>query len=883
MTHAKRYRNHMTTPHIRHPSGVAGISAAMVGRDVALQQLMAQLYTLLEGSGTQLITIIAEAGMGKSRLAHEFYEQVMRLPDAPRFHRFKGDPQRSAQPHGMVRQLIAALFDLDEAESSAATLARLEQGVTALLGPDRLEEAHILGYLVGLDLEESPHLSGLCHDVRQIRERAVQSAMQLIAKLTKHTPMVLLIDDLHDVDDSSVAMIERAAQIGGSINLMLLCLAQRHLFDLHPHWAQTVPGAVRIDLQPLDEHQSRRLVGEILRKAGTLPSDLRNLIVSRAGGNPLYIEELINTLVTDGVIIPGNDTWQIRVGRLPRLRIPTTLADLLRTRLQPLNPIERAFLRAAAVADGVFWASAPAFMLGDAQLDVATIIQSLEQQRLIVAQPESSLRCQQEYRFSHDLLREAIYEQIPAADLHIYHRRLAEWLVASCDDHVMNYAGLIAEHFERGGEQYHAGCWHMQAGAHARTAYALDTAMSHYQLAISLLANLPDANADLIAGHAALGQVQLEAAQFAEAVASFRRARDLASRCGDKQAEAHALERLSAIADDMSDPVSMRNYAQQALELAYEIGDPAQIVMSLATLSLANNRLGETDRGLELAQEALIIAQQAEYDLGVAKSMAYLALAYEHRGDLNAAMEYMQAAMVRFRQLGNLVEVATQLNNLGYIANAQGDFASALTFLEEGLRIAHDGGIRYMEIYLLSNLGAALVGVKRHAEAEAMVKRGIQMCEQSRIKIFPDFYRDLSAIYLAQGRVDEAVEAAQRGLSLAREAGAPREVGVAWRALGMAMADLAEPMGAALCFAESALLLDMPGMIADKGRTLRAWAAHEMRSGDAERGRKLLEQARDLFKQASLSHELERTSIPALPEYPSPLPPPLSGEGAKNS
>ncbi len=855
------YRSHTTSTHTRHSRSVAGITVAMVGRDSALQQLMAHFYTLLDGGGTQLVTIVGEAGMGKSRLAYEFYQQVMALPDPIRFHRFKGDPQWSAQPHGLVRQLISALFDLDESESSRATLARLEQGVTSLLGPDRLEDAHILGYLVGLDLEASPLLSGLSHDVRQIRERAVQAAMQLIAKLTEQTPMVLLIDDLHAVDDSSVAMIERAAQIGGSVNLMLLCLTQRHLFDLHPHWAEHVLGAVRIDLQPLDEHQSRRLVGEILRKAGKLPSDLRNLIVSRAGGNPLYIEELINTMIADGVIIPGDDTWQIRVGRLPRLRIPSTLADLLRTRLQPLTSVERDFLRAASVTDGAFWAGAPAYILDDAQLDVAAIIQVLEQHNLIVAQAESSLSCQQEYRFSHDLLREAVYDQIPAENLLRYHRRLAEWLVMSCDDHLGSYAGLIAEHFDRGGEPFHAGRWHMQAGAYARMAYALDAAISHYQQAISLLANLSDASADLIACHAALGQVQLEAAQFAEAVASFRRTRDLASRCGDKHAHTHALERLSAIADDMSDPVSMRNYAQQALELAREIGEPAQIVMSLATLSLANNRLGETDRGLELAQEALTIAQQAQYDLGIAKSMAYLALAYEHRGDLNTAMEYMQQAMVRFRQLGNLVEVATQLNNLGYIANAQGDFASAVTFLEEGLRIAHDGGIRYMEIFLLSNLGAAMVGLERHAEAEPLVKRGIQMCEQSRIKIFPDFYRDLSAIHLSQGQVAEAVEAAQRGLSLARETGAPREVGVAWRALGMAMAHLAEPMGAALCFAESALLLDMPGMIVDKGRTLRAWAAHEMRSGDAERGRRLLEQARELFKQASLSHELERTPV----------------------
>ncbi|NTW98233.1 MAG: tetratricopeptide repeat protein, partial [Oscillochloris sp.] len=561
---------------------------------------------------------------------------------------------------------------------------------------------------------------------RQIRERAIQAAMQIIAHLTASTPMVLVIDDVQDVDDSSIDMIERAVQIGGGTSLMLICLAQRRLLDRRPRWGEAAPGALRIDLQPLDEHQSRRLVGEILRKAGKLPTDLRNLIVSRAEGNPLYIEELIKMLVADGVIVPGDDKWQIQVGRLPRLRIPATLSDLLRARLLPLGPPERAFLAAASVAGGAFWEGAVAAMLGhDLGADEQTIL-ALESHAIIAAQAESTLRDEHEYRFSHDLLREAVYEQIPPEQRADYHRRLAGWLTNHSGERIESYAGLIAEHFERGGDLSNAGRWHIHAGAQARASYALDTAIVHYHHAIQFLVDDPTAVSDLIACYAAIGQVQLEAAQFAEAVASFRRARDLASRAGDQQTEAHALERLSAIADDMSDPLAMRDYAQQALDLARTIGDPAQIVICLANLSLANNRLGSTERGLELAQEALAIAQQANYDLGIAKSMAYLALAYEHLGDLATAMGHMQEAMARFRKLGNLAEVATQINNLGYIANAQGDFASALTFLEEGLRIAREGGIRYMEIYLLSNLGATLVGLGRHAEAEEVIRRGIR-------------------------------------------------------------------------------------------------------------------------------------------------------------
>ncbi|NTW97712.1 MAG: AAA family ATPase, partial [Oscillochloris sp.] len=395
---------HSATP-ISIPGGVSGVTAAMVGRDSALQQLLGRLYTLLEGDGAQMVTILGDPGIGKSRLAYEFYQQVLRLPEPPHFYRFKGDPQRAGQPYGLVRQLIAALFELDEAEDQAAAISRIERGITGMLGEDQIAEAHILGYLAGLDLEQSPHLIGLRHDVRQIRERALRTAMQLIVQITTHAPMVLMIDDVQEIDDSSLDMIEQAAEVGAETSLMLICMAQRSLLDRRPRWCEVVPGALRIDLAPLDEHQSRRLVGEILRKAGKLPPDLRNLIVSRAEGNPLYIEELIKMLVADGVIVPGADKWQIQVGRLPRLRIPSTLAELLRARLAPLSSAERALLAAASISGGGFWASAAAAVADQDEDASAAALRVLEAHTLIAPQAESSLRDEPDYRFGHDLLR----------------------------------------------------------------------------------------------------------------------------------------------------------------------------------------------------------------------------------------------------------------------------------------------------------------------------------------------------------------------------------------------------------------------------------------------------------------------------------------------
>ncbi|NTW00655.1 MAG: AAA family ATPase [Oscillochloris sp.] len=849
------------TPLFSTPGGIAGISATMIGRDSAIQQLVTRFYALFEGGDTQFITILGDPGIGKSRLAYEFYQQVMRLPEPVRFYRFKSDPQRTAQPYNLIRQLIVALFKLNEYDPVEEVIRCLEAGMTAILGPNNLKKAHILGYLAGFDLETSPYLGDLRQDARQIRNYALRAIMQVIAQLTAQSPLVLVIENAHDVDDSSLDMIEQAAEAGVDMGMMIMCLAQCRLLDRRPHWGEKIPGAIRIALKPLDEHQSRRLVADILRKAGKLPLDLRNLIIKRAEGNPLYIEELIKTLIADGVIVTAKDKWQIQAGRLPRLRVPDTLRGLLRIRLTPLSAPERTFLSAAAVIGGVFWVRAATALLGHPADDCTSeaILRTLESHTLIVPQSEPLLHGEREYRFSHDLLREIIYEQIPPEQRSVYHQRMAVWLIARGAERVDSHAGLIAEHFERSGDLGRAGSWHARAGAHAHTTYAIDTTILHYQRAIQLLEQHPTQACDLLRCYIEIGQAQLEAAHFTNAVTSFRQARELAHRHGDQQTESRALERLSAIADDMSDPHAMRDYAQQALDLARQANDTPHVVLSMADLSLANNRLGFTQIGLNLAREALMLAEQTHDAPGIAKSLAYLALSYEHLGDLTAAMSYMQDSVARFRTLGDLTELAAQINNLGYIANTQGDFVHAITFLEEGLQIAREGGIRNMKIYLLSNLVTALVGLERYDQAKEAARRGIQMSELSRIKPFPDFYRALSAVYLSQKRVAEAIESAQYALDLSRQAIDPREVGASWCTLGMAIAALPESMGATPCFAESARLLSEPGLSADKGRTLRAWAAYELRNGDIGYGYELVIQACALFTQAGLPLELART------------------------
>lgn len=855
------------------PGAIAGISTPLIGRDDELQRLLEYFYALIEGADAQLVTIVGEPGIGKSRLAHEFRQLIARLPETVACYTFRAERQMVGQPYSLVRRLIGALFRIRPTDPPEVARARLESGIVALLGPEHLAKAHFIGQLIGFDFSASPHLRGALHDARQIRDRAIYYALQCLTVLTAQNPLILLIDDFHYADESSIDLFEQVAHAGRAIGILLVCLTQPRLYERRPGWGGDTRRLARIDLQPLAERDSRRMVAEVLRKAGKLPADLRNLIVNRSEGNPFFVEELIKMLIADGAIIPGPEKWHIAPGRLSRLRIPNTLHELLRAQIQTLRPDERELLLHAAVIGRTFWVGALNVFaeLGQAvgepaahRRSLTEILSALERKELIALQPTSQFSNEPEFSFRHELLHEVAYGQISPDQLARSHLRAAEWLVAHIGAGSTAYAGLIAEHYERAGQATAAAHWYLHAGQFAHETYALEMALGSYRAALGLLP--PDVGADAarMVCYEQLGEVQQAIARLGDAAQSFFQVAELAAAHGDLVAEARAHNRLSFVYDNSTEPRLALASAQRAIELSIAADDPQQHAVGLMRLGWAELRLSNPQQALELGQRSLALFEQIGDLSGAARCLGMIGVAYEQIGDYARATNCLQEALRANRELGNLPEVATHLTNLGYIANACADYAGAIPFLEESLRIAREIGNRVSEIFGLSNLGSALNGLGAYAEAEAVARQGIHMCEVSRIVIFSDFYRDLALACLGQGRVDEAIEAAQQALDLARHAESSRELGAAWRTLGLAISHLSDPQGALPCFAESARIFAKGRVAAEQARTLREWAIHAGRVGQTQQSIVLLLESRALFAQVGLEVELARTPEPPI-------------------
>jgi tetratricopeptide (TPR) repeat protein len=434
---------------------------------------------------------------------------------------------------------------------------------------------------------------------------------------------------------------------------------------------------------------------------------------------------------------------------------------------------------------------------------------------------------------------------------------VAHWLMEHSGERAGAYAGLIGEHFERGGQRDEAARWYVRAGQHARETYAVETAIPHYQTALGLLP--ATATAELIACHEGLGELQLAAARMGEAEASYLRMAELAEAAGDLLAAARAWHGIAYVQDNNLNYHGSRESALRAVAFAERADRPGALALSLWHLARAEVRHDNPQAVLELGQRALEALARADDRTTAARWSGMLGIAYDLLGDVRRAVAFQQEALAHYRAVGNRSETATQLNNLGYTCNFHGDFASALGYLEEARAECQAIGSRMVEIFVLSNLGIALNGLGDYAAAEETLRRGIELSESGRLPIFCDIYRALSETYLRQGRVTEAVEAAHQALDVARANEGPREVGTAWRALGEAIGAMSDSQGAPRCFEESMRLFTERNVAAELGRTLRAWARYELQSGDRAAGAELWQRARSTFAAHGLRHELERT------------------------
>jgi class 3 adenylate cyclase/tetratricopeptide (TPR) repeat protein len=470
--------------------GVEGVETRMVGRHDELKYLQDALLSAIEDDEGQIVTIMGEAGVGKSRLLYEFQNWIeLQPPPAVRFYEGRAHQEAQGMPLRMLRDLFEFRFQLQENDTSEAVREKVASGFSEVFGEgdEGQMRAAILGQWLGFDFSTSPHLQGVLTDPEQLRNRGLMYLGEYFKGLCAQAPVVVFLEDIHWADDSSLDALNWLGERLTYVPLLFVCAARHSLLERRPYWGEGLTYHHHLDLEPLSKRESHQLVGEILKLAENVPPELFELVVEGAEGNPFYVEELVKMLVEDGVVVKGEEAWQVLPARLSEIKVPPTLAGVLQARLESLPPEEQRVLQQASVVGRLFWDQVVAHIQaaeGGKPQFVTEALTSLRGREMVYRREASAFTDTKEYLFKHDILREVTYESVLRKLRRRYHGLVADWLISQVGGRANEYSGLIAGHLLQASRKDQAGAYYLQAGQAALASFANAEAEGYFRQAL---------------------------------------------------------------------------------------------------------------------------------------------------------------------------------------------------------------------------------------------------------------------------------------------------------------------------------------------------------------------------------------------------------------
>ncbi len=843
--------------------GIEGMPTEMIGRARELARLQELLRESFGQSAPRLVTVMGEAGLGKSRLLYEFEQWVLAAGEySPVVLRGRADLQRQGLSFGLVRELIQTWFLVQDSDSPTQILPKLEAGVAAILGRPDLETAHLLAYVLGLDMADSAQIGGSLADPRQVRTRAFQLLARLISATAPRSPLLLLLDDIHWADGPSLDFIEYLGEQGEALPLLVLANTRPSLYEQRANWGASWVVHEQLALAPLSDAEARELIAHILRKAAELPDELVESIAANAEGNPFYVEELINMLIDEGVIRPEETQWVVAAGELARLKIPPTLTGILQARLDRLQPQELQHLQRAAVIGRTFWDQAVAYLAG---LDEPNgdpeqfepLLATLQARELIYLRPESAFERTCEFAIKHAILHEVTYETVLKKQRAGYHRRAADWLAGQ--PQADTYASLIAQHYLRAGAQLEMAAWFVRAGKQAMTHYAYDEAIGYFQQALNSQALTATESIDV---YMTMGLIEQRRARAESAKGYYQALADLAQQAGDRVGQARAYVAMSGLALFRGDYRTALEEIERGEAMLRALPDapPFYLAGLLDDKGWVFIWLGEPEAALAAAEESLALATQAAAQQHINRVHNLFGAVYYIQGRYARAAEYWEKALEMNRAAGNRQSESELLNNLGESCFQQGDFAKAREYYEIAVANFTEMELRHYELAGRVNIGAIFMhlGQQQAAVDELLSVIGHAPAEWN---MLPYAHRCLAEAQLELGQLEEARLSARRAWELSRQRAVPDDVGQAWRVLGRVLARQDEtialeaenlPHSASDCFNAALAIFKDAELVVEQAHTLCGWGKHLQTAGEVEAATEKLGRAKELFIEKEL-------------------------------
>jgi DNA-binding CsgD family transcriptional regulator len=714
--------------------------SSLIARAFQIEALQSVLADVRGGRG-HCVLVTGEAGVGKSRLLREFREGAVESGVlAMQGNCLETDPALSFAP------VVDALRRCLSARPSAET--------ADLLGPLAPELVKLLPEL-GLTLPGLKPTPPLAPESE--KRRLFEVLVQFMSRLATHGPLLLIIEDIHWSDDTSLEFLHTLARRSTSLPILILLttrpepqspavsqfLAQMHRERL----------AQEIHVPPLSRDAVDALLRSMFDWDRPVNRSLLDAIYELTEGNPFFVEEVATTLVSTGDIFVTGGLWQAKP--LTHLPIPHSLRLIVQQRTNRLSPPAADLLALAAVAGHKFDFELLAWLTAQDEESLLALIKELIAMQLVAEETPDT------FAFRHALTREAIYSGLLSREQRHWHKAIADYYERQGEMDAAHLP-LLAYHFYAAGDWEKALHYGGAAGIQACQNFAPHAALAHFahvaEAASRLALPLPQ---EVLRQR---GQAQQMVGNFESALADFEVTLNDARATGDRRAEWQALYDLGFLWM-ARDYARTRDYLQEALARARALNDSATLAHSLNRLGNWNANVGRPLDALALHEEALSIFESLGDTSGLASTHDLIATAHGITGNIAASTNHYRRALPLFESLGNRQGMASSLTML----TTNGSIADG----ERAVEIAREIGWRDGEAYAHLRLSTAHAFLGSIDAALQHCKRGLDIAREIDHVLWQMAgYQNLTTIHYLILALDKAEAYATETLQKARASGA---------------------------------------------------------------------------------------------------------------